>query len=193
MMAISITDTQMTAGRTRRTAGLRHFDAGDAWVVSWLPGRLMDRSAAITAMVIADRAGAGAGLSDDPVWPFIESWAAELGLTGARAVVLASPGRIRGPAVNPLVRTGSSANIAFYAERGRPPGYVWAEVLRSDLIVAAGRTLVRKIPEFHLTIYRAGQGEIATARYLPKTRPAGGPLPARTVTAIVRQALKGQP
>ena len=89
-MTITITDNQITSDLTRNTAERRHFEAGDAWRVSWLPRRLMDKNAAITAMVITDRVGAGVGLSDDPVWPFIESWAAELGLTGATAVVLVS-------------------------------------------------------------------------------------------------------
>lgn len=29
--------------------------------------------------------------------------------------------------MRPLVHTGDSLNIAFYAEQVKPPGYVWAE------------------------------------------------------------------
>jgi hypothetical protein len=59
--------------------------------VSWLPGRALDRNEAITAMVIANVVGdRGVGLADDPIWPHLDSWAAELGLSGADAVVRAS-------------------------------------------------------------------------------------------------------
>jgi hypothetical protein len=88
---IRINDTHMSSPDTPHTAVLLHFEAGDAWRVSWLPHRLMDRNAAITAMVIADIVGSrGVGLSEDPIWPQLDNWAAELGLSGADAVVRAS-------------------------------------------------------------------------------------------------------
>lgn len=89
-MALTITDQIMRSADTAHTAQLVHFEAGDAWEVSWLPGRVLDRNAAVTAMMIAQAVGRGVGLHDDPQWPHLDGWAAELGLTGPRAVVLAS-------------------------------------------------------------------------------------------------------
>jgi hypothetical protein len=90
-MSLVITDGEMFSDQTRHTAQLRRFDGGSTWLVSWLPDRCLGRNQAITAMTIAEIVGGrGVGLSDDPVWPHIESFANELGLTGARAVVLAS-------------------------------------------------------------------------------------------------------
>jgi hypothetical protein len=77
----------MTSPNTPHTA----IATDDGWVVSWMPGRTLDRNQATTAMVIADIADSrGAGLSVDPVWPFLDNWAAELGLSGPDAVVRAS-------------------------------------------------------------------------------------------------------
>ncbi len=91
-MALTITDKIMRSDVTPHTAELRHFDAGDAWRVSWLPQRLMDRDAAITAMSLADLVSAdgGIGLSDDRRWPEVDDLAAELGLSGPNAVARAS-------------------------------------------------------------------------------------------------------
>ena len=93
MSGIRITDTYMTSPNTPHTASA----TGDGWEVSWLPGRTLDRNQATTAMVIADIVGGrGAGLSDDPIWPFLDNWAAEMGLSGPNAVVRASkPPRAR--------------------------------------------------------------------------------------------------
>lgn len=91
-MALTITDKLMRSDMTPHTAELHHFEAGDAWRVSWLPQRLMDRDAAITAMTLADLVSAdgGIGLADDPRWPEVDDLAAELGLPGPNAVVHAS-------------------------------------------------------------------------------------------------------
>lgn len=88
-MALTITDKIMRSDQTPHTARLGHFGAGDAWRVSWLPQRLMDRNAAITAMTLADLVsqGEGIGLHDDPRWPVVDALAAELGLSGPDAVV----------------------------------------------------------------------------------------------------------
>jgi hypothetical protein len=88
-VALTITDKSMRSDQTAHTARLEHFEAGDAWRVSWLPQRLMDRNAAITAMTLADLVsqGEGIGLHDDPRWPTVDALAAELGLTGPGAVV----------------------------------------------------------------------------------------------------------
>jgi hypothetical protein len=101
-MALTITDEIMRSDQTAHTARLGHFEAGDAWRVSWLPHRLMDRNAAITAMTLADLASQGEGISslDDPRWPTFEALAAELGLSGPDAVVRISepgPGTAHGP------------------------------------------------------------------------------------------------
>ena len=94
-MALTITDKIMRSDQTAHTARLGHLGAGDAWRLSWLPQRLMDRNAAITAMTLADLVseGEGIGLHDDPRWPVIDALAAELGLSGPGAVVrISEPG-----------------------------------------------------------------------------------------------------
>ena len=84
-MTLTINDTTMTSDQTAHTArqasGSQHL-----WEVSWLPGRVMDRNSAITAMTLADLTGEGELNERHRLWPFIESWAAELGLTGSDAV-----------------------------------------------------------------------------------------------------------
>ena len=84
-MTLTINDTTMTSDQTAHTArqapGREHL-----WEVSWLPGRVLDRNSAITAMVLADQAGVHDLNERHRLWPFIESWAAELGLTGSDAV-----------------------------------------------------------------------------------------------------------
>jgi hypothetical protein len=94
-MALTITDKIMRSDQTPHTARLGHFEAGDAWRVSWLPQRLMDRNAAITAMTLAELVseGEGIGLHDDPRWPAVDALAAELGLSGSDAVVRISETR----------------------------------------------------------------------------------------------------
>ena len=94
-MALRIDDTAMTSDQTAHTArqavGGQHL-----WEVSWLSGRLLDRNSAITAMVLADHAGERDLNERHRLWPFIESWAAELGLTGSDAINQASqPGTLR--------------------------------------------------------------------------------------------------
>jgi hypothetical protein len=54
--------------------------------VTWLPGRILTRSQAITAMVLAETVAGGIGDHTDKRWLFIEGWANELGITGADAV-----------------------------------------------------------------------------------------------------------
>ena len=54
-MTLTINDTTMTSDQTAHTArqapGRQH-----GWEVSWLPGRVLDRNTAITAMILADTA-----------------------------------------------------------------------------------------------------------------------------------------
>jgi len=73
------------------------------WEVSWPPGQILDRNTAITAMVLADIAGSGDLREGHRLWPHIQGWAAELGLTGPDAIAQASqpprgldPGHERG-------------------------------------------------------------------------------------------------
>ncbi len=48
-------------------------------------------------MVLAERVAAGVNAAEDKDWPFIEGWAAELGLSGPDAAVRAAePPRARG-------------------------------------------------------------------------------------------------
>jgi hypothetical protein len=84
---ITITDTTMTSPATPHTATA----TGGGWQVSWLPGRTLDRNQATTAMVIANIVGdTGVPRADDPVWLFLDGWAAELGLTAPAAVARVS-------------------------------------------------------------------------------------------------------
>ena len=58
--------------------------------MSWLPGQALDRTSAITAMTLADLATEADLNEQHHLGPFIESWAAELGLTGSDAINRAS-------------------------------------------------------------------------------------------------------
>ncbi len=94
-MTLTITGTTMTSDQTAHTArlapGHQHL-----WEVSWLPGRALDRNRAITAMTLAGHAGEHGLNEQHHLWPFIENWAAELGLTGSDAINRASqPGSPR--------------------------------------------------------------------------------------------------
>jgi hypothetical protein len=86
-MALTITDCEITSDQTSHTARLLRFEAGDAWRVSWLPKRLMDRNAAITAMTLAEQIDRN-GLWDYRSSANIDAWAAELGLTGPQAIAM---------------------------------------------------------------------------------------------------------
>ena len=94
-MTLSISDSTMTSDQTahiaRLTSGSQHL-----WEVSWLPGRALDRNSAITAMTLADITGEADLNEQHRLWPFIEGWAAELGLTGSDAINQATqPGSLR--------------------------------------------------------------------------------------------------
>ncbi len=54
--------------------------------MTWLPGRVLTRNQATTAMVLAETVAGGIGDHTDKRWLFIEAWADELGTTGADAV-----------------------------------------------------------------------------------------------------------
>src|SRR5258708_40179677 len=94
-MSIRITDESMTSNRTRHTAELwptpESGESPTMWPVSWLPERPLGRNEATTAMVLADvLAVAGEMHCENPLWPRVDSWAAELGLSGPDAVVRVS-------------------------------------------------------------------------------------------------------
>jgi hypothetical protein len=58
--------------------------------VSWLPGQILDRNTAITAMTLAGTTADGHIREGHRLWPHIQGWAAELGLTGLQAETAAS-------------------------------------------------------------------------------------------------------
>ena len=88
-MALTIDDTIITSDQSAHTArqvpGHRH-----GWEVSWLPRRTVDRDTAITAMILADIAATGDIHPHHRLWPAVQSWSAELGLTGPDAIAQAS-------------------------------------------------------------------------------------------------------
>ena len=87
-MTLTITDTTMASGHTAHTA--RPTPDRDGWEVSWLPGQILDRNIAITAMTLAESVGETDLHEGHQLWPFIQSWAAELGLTAPDAITQAS-------------------------------------------------------------------------------------------------------
>jgi hypothetical protein len=88
-MNLTITGATMTSDQTAHTArlapGRQHLRE-----VSWLPGRALDRNSAITAMTLAAHASEPDLNERHRLWPFIQGWAAELGLTGPDAITRAS-------------------------------------------------------------------------------------------------------
>jgi hypothetical protein len=83
-MTLTIYDTTMTSDQTAHTARLA--PGQHHWEVSWLPGRALDRNSAITAMTLADLTSEPGLNERHQLWPFIQGWAAELGLTGSDAI-----------------------------------------------------------------------------------------------------------
>ena len=83
-MTVTINDTTMTSDQTAHTARLAA--GSQLWEVSWLPGRALDRNSAITAMTLADLTGEHGLDERHQLWPFIQGWGAELGLTGSDAI-----------------------------------------------------------------------------------------------------------
>ncbi len=92
-MTLRINDDHISSDHTMHTARLLPGDQY-AWEVSWLPGRPLDRNSAITAMVLADTAGAVDLHRGHRLWPFVQAWAAELSLSAPDALgrVSHSPG-----------------------------------------------------------------------------------------------------
>jgi hypothetical protein len=88
-MTLTINDTIMTSDQTAHTARQARGPQG-GWEVSWLPGQTLDRNTAITAMTLAETAAEEDLHKNHRLWPFIQSWAAELGLTGHEATAQAA-------------------------------------------------------------------------------------------------------
>jgi hypothetical protein len=93
-MTLIITDTTMASDQSAHTA--QHAPERNGWDVSWLPGQTLDRNTAITAMTLADTTTEPGLREGHRLWPHIQSWAQELGLTAPDAIAKASqpPGRI---------------------------------------------------------------------------------------------------
>ena len=87
-MPLTITDELITSDRTAHT-GRPVPGHPDAWQVTWLPGQIISRSGAVTAMVLADTASRDLHPGHRR-WPHISGWAAELGLTAPVAISLAT-------------------------------------------------------------------------------------------------------
>ena len=87
-MTLRIDDTTMTSDQTAHTA--RHAPDRHGWEVSWLPGQTLDRNTAITAMILADTAAEHDLHEGHRLWPHIQGWAEELGLTGPDAIAQTS-------------------------------------------------------------------------------------------------------
>ena len=88
-MTLAINDTTMTSDHTPHTArqapGRQH-----EWEVSWLPGQTLDRNTAITAMTLADTATEPNLREGHRLWPQIQGWAEELGLTAPDVIARVS-------------------------------------------------------------------------------------------------------
>jgi hypothetical protein len=88
-VSLTIGDATMTSDQSPHTAqqvpGHRH-----GWEVSWLPGQVLDRDTAITAMTLADIAATGDIRPEHRLWPAVQSWSAEVGLTAPDAISQAS-------------------------------------------------------------------------------------------------------
>ena len=87
-MTLTLTDTSMTSDQTAHTA--RHAPDRNGWEVSWLPGQTLDRNTAITAMILADTAAEPDLHEGHRLWPHIQGWAEEVGLTASEAIARVS-------------------------------------------------------------------------------------------------------
>ena len=90
-MCIEVTGEAMTSTTTTHSA---NRTAG-GWVLSWLSSRVVDDARAVSGMKLAESVARMQNESQAHVvdfrhelWPHVEELAAELGLTGADAVVL---------------------------------------------------------------------------------------------------------
>ena len=84
-MTLTINDTTMTSDQTAHTAR-QTPGRQPGWQVSWLPGQTLDRNTAITAMILADTSAERDLHEGHRLWPHIQGWAEELGLTAPDAI-----------------------------------------------------------------------------------------------------------
>jgi hypothetical protein len=88
-VSLKITDTEMTSDLSPHFATV--LVAPGRWLVSWLPVRILSRNEAVTAMTLAETIGAHEDMGPTHrLWPFVTSWAGELGLSPERVVELVS-------------------------------------------------------------------------------------------------------
>jgi hypothetical protein len=94
-MTLTIQDDNISSDHTRHTARLAPGHE-HAWQVSWLPGRLMDRNTAITAMTLAEVVATEEVKPGHRLWLHVGGWSAELGLTAPDALTWISrpPGHV---------------------------------------------------------------------------------------------------
>lgn len=91
----------------------------------------------------------------------------------------------------PLVYSGNSSNLYYYGEpRQEGPGRVWCEVLSWGLFKRPDGSWGTKVPDYTVTVYVTGRGEVGRTTYQPKRRPPGDHLSPRTVTRLVREVLQ---
>jgi hypothetical protein len=98
-MTLTIFDTRILSDQTGHTAWLTASPT-PGWQVTWLPGRRLDRNTAITAMTLADTASEGRIQPGHRLWPALQSWSEELGLSATDALTRISqppPGFARKP------------------------------------------------------------------------------------------------
>ena len=85
-MGVHIGAVTMTGDSTRH-----HAEAvPGGWRVTWLPDQLLTRDQAVTAMMLAEAVACTTLTSEHRLWPHIDAWAAQLGLSGPAAVVASS-------------------------------------------------------------------------------------------------------
>jgi hypothetical protein len=115
-MTLTINTSLITSDQTGHTAQLAP-GGQHAWHVSWLPGQLMDRNTAITAMMLADAATRDPH-AGQPLGPHIHNWAEELGLPAADAITRASepPEAIHGQKEAPQAMTPDASGLDPEAE-----------------------------------------------------------------------------
>jgi hypothetical protein len=97
--------------------------------------------------------------------------------------------------VRPFEKSGRSANMAYYRERGtgdRPrPGSVWCSVVENAIdFLHEGDAVIatrRRVWTYSLSVYREGEDQIVRFEYEPAT--GSGELPPRTVARLVRREL----
>jgi len=88
-VTLRINDTSMTSDQTGHT--VRQLPDRTGWQVSWLPSQTLDRNTAITAMVVADLTAGQHLREGHRLWPHIQGWAEELGMTASEAITYLSP------------------------------------------------------------------------------------------------------